>query len=160
MKMLSVEGVVCVVDDVDFDAVAKHRWRLHNQGYAYRKTCRGGRTVTLLMHREIMGAGKGMEVDHTNGCKMDNRRENLSVITPHAHRMKHIGKLISFQKRRQIYPDEKVCAVCGKTYTANPRKRKRQKCCGQKCAQVLRGRGRTIQAQSCRKSRRSSSKRS
>ena len=156
MKTLIVEGRPCLVDDEDFDAVSKHRWRLHHQGYAYRKTCRGGGTVTLLMHREIMAAAKGMEVHHANGCKMDNRRENLSMIEPHAHRMKHVGTLVAFQKGQQIYPDEKVCVVCGKTYTANPRKRKRQKCCGPKCAQVRRGQGRTLQAQSCRKLRRSS----
>lgn len=160
MKTIIVEGQICLVDDADFEAVSKHRWRLHHQGYAYRKTSRAGRTVTLLMHREIMAAPKGLEVDHANGCKTDNRRENLALIAPHTHRMKHIGTLIAFQKAHQTYPDEKVCVVCGNPYTANPRKRKRQKCCGPVCAQTLRGQGRTRQAQSCRKSRRRSSKRS
>lgn len=156
MKHIFVEGLICLVSDEDFDAVSKHRWRVHAQGYAFRKTCRGGRSVTLLMHREIMRAPKGTEVDHSNGCKMDNRRENLSLISPISHRLKHIGTLIAFQKRHQIYPDNKVCVVCGVTYKANPRKRKRQKCCGPKCAQLLRAQGRTLQAQSCRKSRRNS----
>jgi hypothetical protein len=147
MKTIIIDGQACLVDDADFDAIARHRWRLHHQGYAYRKTCRGGRCVTLLMHREIMKAIKGIEVDHANGCKMDNRRENLSLIEPLAHRMKHIGQLIAFQKGRQIYPDKKLCSVCGKVFTVNLRKRKRNKCCSITCACYLRAEGRRRQSQ-------------
>lgn len=146
MKIINVDGFICLVDDEDFDALSKHRWRLHAQGYAYRKTSRGaGRTVTLLMHRVIMNAPPGVEVDHL-GLKLDNRRSQLALIAPGDHRRKHVVTLVALQKSRQIYPDEKVCEVCGAKYKPNPRKRKRQKCCSTKCAQVMRAIGRKRQA--------------
>lgn len=39
------------------------------------------------MHREIMNAPKGMEVDHANRNTLDNRRENLRLATRHQNAM-------------------------------------------------------------------------
>lgn len=33
------------------------------------------------MHRQITGALRGQEIDHVNGQKLDNRRENLRIAT-------------------------------------------------------------------------------
>jgi hypothetical protein len=49
-----------------------------NTYYVSRKTTKGN---TLLLHREIMEAGKLDEVDHKNGDGLDNRRENLRLCT-------------------------------------------------------------------------------
>jgi len=146
LNIINVEGSICLVDAEDFERVSCHRWRLHPQGYAFRKTCRKGKTVTILMHRFIMSAPDGMEVDHVHGLKLDNRKSQLALITPRDHRLKHVGALVRHQKATQKYPDEKPCVVCGTVFKVNPRKRKRNKCCGPVCASALRAEGRRKQA--------------
>jgi len=64
-----------LVDDEDFDKVNKFRWSITNNGYALKKS------GTRQMHRLILNTPKGKDTDHINGNKLDNRRENLRVVT-------------------------------------------------------------------------------
>jgi hypothetical protein len=73
---------------------------------------------------------KWEHVHHINGNPLDNRLENLEVHESREHMQLH----------KQIYPDRKICEVCGEKYAPNPRKRKRQKCCSPECAVILRTR--------------------
>lgn len=72
---------VAHVDPQDYPRLAIHRWRLDGGGYAQRhdRTTRG-RSVS--MHREVLGPDcEGLEVDHINRNKLDNRRANLRTAT-------------------------------------------------------------------------------
>jgi hypothetical protein len=64
-----------LVDHDDFATLSQHRWFLHSAGYA----CRRGSTI--LMHREVMKAPKGLLVDHRNSNRLDNRKANLRLAT-------------------------------------------------------------------------------
>lgn len=67
------------LDAADFEWLGRFRWNLTSHGYLRRSA--DGRKV--YMHREVTGLqpGDGMEVDHINGDKCDNRRSNLRVVT-------------------------------------------------------------------------------
>lgn len=69
------QGGFALVDTQDVELVIQLLWRLGTHGYAVSKD---GRT---LMHRLIMGAADGVQVDHINHDKLDNRRSNLRVVT-------------------------------------------------------------------------------
>jgi len=83
MKVIELtQGKVTVVDDDDFEILAQYRWFL-SLGYAVRNKpmVNGGKRGLLKMHRIILNAPAGMEVDHINGDGLDNRRCNLRLAT-------------------------------------------------------------------------------
>ena len=58
------------------------RWMGTSHGYAT-TTLRadGKKSKPVYMHRFITNAPPGMEIDHANGNGLDNRRENLRLVT-------------------------------------------------------------------------------
>lgn len=65
------------VDEKDFPFIKKFKWCLR-QGYA-RSNING---TQILMHHLIFGKPpKGLETDHINQNKLDNRRSNLRFVT-------------------------------------------------------------------------------
>lgn len=78
------KGRVAIVDDEDFDALSAYRWsaataKSKNSKHTY--ASRRGAKSPIYMHREILGAPKGLRVDHINGDGLDNRRCNLRLCT-------------------------------------------------------------------------------
>jgi len=76
-----------LVDDADAEFVMRFRWHKDNCGYARRHETGKGRRerrAALMMHREILGLAPGRypNVDHRNGNRLDNRRQNLRACTP------------------------------------------------------------------------------
>lgn len=61
------------IDIEDVDTVRKHKWSLHNNGYV--RCLTNGKTTYL--HRVLMKAQPGEEIDHINLDKLDNRKANL-----------------------------------------------------------------------------------
>jgi hypothetical protein len=78
-------GYVALVDDEDYDRVSQFKWRAQpvavNGATAnhYAITSLSGRTVFL--HRFILNAPRGMEVDHRNRNGIDCRRNNIRLAT-------------------------------------------------------------------------------
>ena len=75
-------GFSTIVDDDDFEWLSKSNWHCNANGYAVRKASKKfGRQKDIFMHREIIKTPDGMETDHINGNKLDNRKDNLRICT-------------------------------------------------------------------------------
>lgn len=72
-----------LVDALDHEALAQHRWSLSTEGYALRTAPRPSRQ-TISMARQLLGLeyGDPRTADHVNRNKLDNRRNNLRILTP------------------------------------------------------------------------------
>lgn len=91
-------GKVCLVDDEDFESLNKYLWIERGakesingiQGYASTSVLNDKsewfpngwkKYHSVYMHRFITKCPNGMEVDHINHNKLDNRKNNLRVVT-------------------------------------------------------------------------------
>lgn len=78
------QGKYAIVDDADYEWLNQYKWCVTTTLYAiYAIRYVGGRKnqKCIWMHRLIMDAPKGMDVDHINHNGLDNRRSNLRVCT-------------------------------------------------------------------------------
>lgn len=87
MKEISLtQGKVALVSDFDYEQLSQFNWhygRYGKTGYAKRmswdKSKKKGSIVR--MHHSILPLKKGLMIDHINGNGLDNRRENLRLVT-------------------------------------------------------------------------------
>lgn len=79
-------GLEALVDAADYEALSAFKWYAHHTqaGFYAARKAKGGATV--LMHRQVLDAPKGMQVDHVNLCKLDNRRSNIRLCTQQQNR--------------------------------------------------------------------------
>lgn len=65
------------VDSDDYARIMKiGKWVKNGQGYAVKRY----HQKTLRMHQFIMGTPKGLQTDHINRNKLDNRKVNLRIV--------------------------------------------------------------------------------
>lgn len=77
-------GLVAIVDDEDYERLNEFKWHANSEGYAVRAVRNDVREqVRIRMHRSVQGisAIDIRCVDHINGNRVDNRKENLRVCT-------------------------------------------------------------------------------
>jgi hypothetical protein len=93
------QGKTAMVDLEDYEHLSQFRWR-YRDGYAVTKE-------NTTMHRMIMNPPEGMFVDHINGKRWDNRKENLRICThkqnnrnrkPHKRKCSSIYKGVTWSK--------------------------------------------------------------
>lgn len=73
-------GLFSIVDDEDYEGLAKYKWWPAKRGrniYAVRDEKRDGKKYVILMHRQIMRASDGVELDHLDHDGLHNWRGNI-----------------------------------------------------------------------------------
>ncbi len=77
------DGSGTFVDRADYERLNQYCWYRAGDGdsYAGRSVKRNGKWRVVYLHRELMAPPPGFVVDHANGNKLDNRRENLRICT-------------------------------------------------------------------------------
>lgn len=97
----------------------------------YKQLRQNGKMIRLhrLMMEEKLGRklGKREHVHHINGDRLDNRLDNLTVMSNAEHASHHHLK----------YPKIKVCVVCNQPFLTPLKQRRRIKCCSWDCGQKL-----------------------
>jgi len=68
-------GKFAIVDDEDYDFLMQYKWFCDSNDYAAKGNPR------ILMHRVVNDTPIGMDTDHINGDRLDNRRCNLRSAT-------------------------------------------------------------------------------
>lgn len=78
-------GEVILIDEEDLKLALSRNWRVGTDGYAsfmnHVRVDGVRKGVYILLHRLITKAKKGKLVDHINGNRLDNRKENLRLGT-------------------------------------------------------------------------------
>jgi hypothetical protein len=75
------KAAVALVDDADYDHLKSIAWFVNKDRYAVGFVPTNSRFQLTYMHRLILNAQTGELVDHINGNTLDNRRENLRLVT-------------------------------------------------------------------------------
>jgi hypothetical protein len=103
-------GIPYVIDRSALALVANYKWhaRKSRSGYyLWRTKTVKGKTRYISMHRWLLHAEKGQEVHHRNGRTLDNRLDNLMLMTPAEHNQLHkikYFKAATLGSRSQVQP--------------------------------------------------------
>jgi len=100
-------GGIALINPDDYDLVSQYSWHQNKKGYANTSI----NNKTFGMHRLLMGSPKGLVIDHINHIKLDNRRENLRILTNERnskHQKKKKGSItkykgVTYDKKRNKY---------------------------------------------------------
>lgn len=92
-------GHKALVSEEDFGYLSKWNWYQSSSGYACRNVNTGKKTFNISMARTIVGLSHNDErqVDHVNGNRMDNRRDNLRICTP----QENVWNMKKFLRKKQ-----------------------------------------------------------
>lgn len=78
------QGKFALVDDDVYEWASRYKWQVQphrNTFYARRNGGVWPFSKTIRLHREIMSAPSGVQVDHINGDGLDCRRVNMRLCT-------------------------------------------------------------------------------
>lgn len=71
---INVKDKVFIVDKRDIPLISNERWHISKNGYVVANRDK------KYLHRVLMKPKTGEIIDHINGDKLDNRRENLRIV--------------------------------------------------------------------------------
>lgn len=106
------QGKFAIIDDEDYERMNQYKWHAAKYGsnfYAARKL----KGKKILMHRQILNAQPGEEVDHRNHYTLDNRKSNIRLCTRsqnHQNELPNKNKRSTFKSVCWLKRDKKWMA--------------------------------------------------
>ena len=106
LRGINGAGKFAIFDDFDYDLLMQFKWSLSKKGYVQasvpaklmgKYNVKGIQMQRLLLWDE---STTGLFVDHINGDKLDNRRENLRLVTMSQSNMNR--RNINFKRRQSV----------------------------------------------------------
>lgn len=93
------KGYLTKVSTQDYTKLSKFKWRalVTKKVYAARDISVNGKSIIILMHREIKNVKKDQIIDHKDGNSLNNCRRNLRICNYHQNAANSIGN-----KRRKF----------------------------------------------------------
>jgi len=111
-KIPLTQGKFALVDDDKYEELANYKWSTLKKGkrfYAVRNTPSPQRRL-ISMHRQIMNAKPGQEIDHKNQNGLDNRIKNIRFCSKAQNQQNGSGwggsseyKGVDYRKKKQIW---------------------------------------------------------
>lgn len=86
------QGKKTLVDDEDYEYLNQFKW-FYNNGYACKMLPRNGKPQKATFIHKLVMNNPSKRVDHINGDTLDNRKENLRLVT-------HSQNIINSKKRK------------------------------------------------------------
>lgn len=86
MKTIQLtQNKIALVDDEDFEKINRHKWHVlktKNNWYAVTKEKNNRKhRKSFLLHRVVLNAPVGLQVDHKDGNGLNNQKENLRLCS-------------------------------------------------------------------------------
>ncbi len=82
---------IYTIIDKDDEWVLKHKWYLSCFGYARSTIKVDGKQVLCNLHRLVFNTPEGLDTDHINGDRLDNRKSNLRAVTRQQNMHNRVG---------------------------------------------------------------------
>lgn len=107
MKQIQLtQGKFAIVDDEDFEILSQNKWYLGADGYARRNIKEGSKKTAIPMHRALLNPPSDRLIDHKNGNRCDNRRDNLRICTRSENAMNRGKTKQNSSGYKGIYPEK------------------------------------------------------
>lgn len=88
-----------LIDECDRHILDGGKWYLRPKKYLYGRMNNDPTRKLVFLHRLIMNPPPGLFVDHINGDKLDNRRQNLRVVNKSQNQM----NITKYKNKTSIY---------------------------------------------------------
>ena len=93
----SDQSIDILIDDDCYEELSQKTWHISSHGYAASRYGYGRKNSKIrYMHRIVTGCPDGLVVDHINGNRLDNRKENLRCVSIRENSMNRISDVRGF----------------------------------------------------------------